>query len=143
MITSNEEKKAVKKLLPLMLMLLMLCALASKVHSQEAQSTQSFASFWAQFKAAVAKNDKEAVATMTQFPVDISERVTRDAFMKKYDEIFNHDVRRCFTKEKPLKDDQPPSRQGRVSYSMFCGHDIFSFELVEGKYKLTSIGFND
>jgi hypothetical protein len=141
MVTFYEEKKAMRKLLPLILMLVLLSAVASQVHGQEAQS---FSSFWAQFKAAVAKNDKEAVATMTKFPVDIGGQVTRAAFIKKYPEIFNQKVRRCFAKEKPVRDNQvPQSQQGGGSYSLFCGNDIFLFERVDGKYKFTGRGVND
>ena len=144
MITFHEEKKAVRKLPPFILMLLLLSVVASQVHGQEAQSSQSFASFWVQFKAAVAKNDKEAVATMTKFPVDISDPITRAAFMKKYPEIFNQKVRRCFAKEKPVRDNQAPqSPQRGGSYSLFCGDDIFLFERVDGKYKFTGRGVND
>ena len=133
-----------RKLLPLMLILLLLSAVASQVHGQEAQSTQSFSSFWAHFKAAVAKDDKEAVATMTKFPVDIGGQVTRAAFIKKYPEIFNQKVRRCFAKEKPVSDNQAPqSQQGGGSYSLFCGDDIFLFERADGKYKFTGRGVND
>ena len=144
---------------PLMLMVLMLGSVASQVHSQEAQSNQSFAVFWAEFKAAVAKNDKEAVAAMTKFPFELGERITRAAFIKQYNEIFSQKVRRCFTKEKPVNDYQsyldgvkeakkhsmalPHAQQDRGSYSMFCGEDIFLFERVEGKYRFTGVGVND
>ena len=130
-----------KKLLPLILMLVMLGAAVSQAHGQEAQSAQSFASFWAQFTAAVAKNDKEAVATMTKFPVEIGDPITRAAFLKKYPKIFNQKVRRCFAKETPVRDNQP--QQGGGSYSMFCGDDIFYFERVDGKYLFAGIGVND
>ena len=120
-------------------MLLMLGPVASQVYSEETQTKQSFASFWVKFRAAVASNDKEAVAAMTKFPVDISANVTRDAFLEKYHEFFNQNVRRCFAKEKPVSDDQ--SRRG--GYNLFCGNDIFTFEKVDGEYKLTGIGVND
>jgi hypothetical protein len=128
-----------RKLRTLMSILLMLSAVASPVYGEEAQTKQSFASFWAQFRAAVANNDKEAVAAMTRFPVDISANVTRDAFLKKYREFFDQRVRRCFAKEKPVRDDE--SRRG--AYNLFCGEDIFTFERVDGEYKLTGIGIND
>jgi len=132
-------------------MLSILGAVASEGQGKETQSDQPFATFWAQFKAAVAKNDKEAVAEMTRFPVDVSENLTRAAFIKKYHAIFTQEVRRCFAKEKPVRDDPPPpsaseaakERQKNGTYNLFCGNDIFAFERVEGKYKLTSVGFND
>jgi hypothetical protein len=133
------KKNLMKKLLPLTLMFLMLVAFACPVRSEQSQSKQSFAAFWTQFKAAVAKDNKEAVAAMTRFPVDISANVTKDEFLKKYHQFFSKDVRKCFAKEKPIGDDQ--SRRG--GYNLFCGSDIFTFERVDGEYKLTSIGVND
>jgi hypothetical protein len=128
-----------KNLWTLILMLLLLSGVASPVRSEEAKNAQAFASFLTQFKAAVAKDDKEAVAGMTKFPIDINANVTREAFLKKYHEYFTQNVRKCFAKEKPVADDQ--SRRG--GYNLFCGNDIFTFERVDGEYKLTGIGFND
>ena len=124
-----------KKLLPSIVTLLMLSAVASHVQSQQAKSSQTFASFWVQFKAALAKNDKEAVASMTRFPFYWGEKLTRGEFIKKYSEIFDRKIQRCFAKAKPLKD--------RASYSVFCGESIYVFEKVEGKYKFTDVGAND
>jgi hypothetical protein len=127
----------VRKLLPSMLTLLMLSAVASHVQSQQAKSTQTFASFWAQFKAAVAKNDKEAVATMTRFPFPFGGvEVTRDEFIKKYHLIFDRKIKRCFAKAKPVGDEES-------YYQVYCGEEIYGFERVEGKYKFTDIGAND
>jgi hypothetical protein len=120
-------------------MLVVLSNVASPVRSEEAQTKQSFASFFTQFKAAVAKDDKEAVAAMTKFPIDINANVTREAFLKKYHDYFTQNVRKCFAKEKPVADEQ----SHRGGYNLFCGNDIFTFERVGGEYKLTGIGFND
>jgi hypothetical protein len=32
---------------------------------------------------------------------------------------------------------------GRDSYSVFCGEEIFGFEKVNGEYRFTDIGMND
>ena len=124
-----------RKLLPLIVTLLMLSAAAAHVQSQQATNTQTFAAFWAQFKAALVKNDKEAVASMTKFPFYWGEELTRGEFIKKYTEIFDRKVQRCFAKAKPIKD--------RDSYSVFCGESIYVFEKVEGKYRFTAVGAND
>ena len=124
-----------RKLLPSILTLLMLTAVASDVQGQQAKSTQPFAPFWSQFKAALAKNDKESVASMTKFPFYWGEELTRGEFIKKYNEIFDRKIQRCFAKAKPIKD--------RESYSVFCGESIYVFEKVEGKYKFTAVGAND
>ena len=124
-----------RKLLPSILTLLMLTAVASDLQSQQATNTQTFAAFWSQFKAALVKNDKEAVASMTKFPFYWGEQLTRGEFIKKYIEIFDRKVQRCFAKAKPIKD--------RDSYSVFCGESIYVFEKVEGKYRFTAVGAND
>ena len=130
-----------RQLLRFTLMLLMLSAVAPLAHSEDAQSPQTFAAFWTQFKAAVAKKDKDAVAAMTRFPVEIGENVSKAKFLKMYPEFFGPEVQRCFAKKKPIKEDAAPGR--RESYHLFCGEEIFSFEKVEGRYLFTGIGMND
>ena len=122
-------------------MLLMLSGVAPLANSEDAQSPQTFAAFWTQFKAAVAKKDKDAVAAMTRFPVEIGENVTKAKFLKMYPEFFSQDVQKCFAKKKPIKEDAAPGR--RESYSLLCGEEIFLFEKIDGKYLFTGIGMND
>ncbi|MEY2563200.1 MAG: hypothetical protein QOH88_1393 [Verrucomicrobiota bacterium] len=103
-----------------------------------AAETRSFAAYWTEFKTAVAKGDKEKVASMTKFPfVNGSEQLTKADFIKKYGTIFNEKTQKCFRNAKPVKDDK------RDSYSVFCGSDIFVFEKVNGEYRLTDISEND
>ena len=129
------------KLFRVLLMVLALSAVIAHAYSEEAQKNQAFPAFWAQFKAAVAKKDKDAVAAMTKFPVEIGENVTKATFLKKYPEFFGQEVQKCFAKKKPVKADAAPG--GRESYSLFCGEEIFIFEKVDGKYLFTGIGVND
>ena len=98
----------------------------------------SFAAFWVEFKTAVVKDDKEAIAGMTKLPFPYgSKQLAKVDFIKKCAELFNQKTRRCFSKAKPVKDD------GRDSYSVFCGEEIFVFEKVNGEYRFTDIGMND
>jgi hypothetical protein len=156
MVTTLYKEKAMRKILPSILTLLMLSAVASQVWSQPATSTQTFASFWVQFKAAVAKNDKEAVASMTRFPCYFEKELTRGEFIKKYNAIFDRGTQRCFTRAKPSSDYQAylklvkkfpkseiPKQEDTGSYSVFCGQEIYLFEILDGKYKFTEIGAND
>ena len=131
----GKGEKTVKKLLRSLFTSLMLGAFASQGQSQPAKSTETFASFWTQFKAAVGRNDKEAVASMTRFPFHLEAQITRDQFIKKYRHIFNRRIQRCFANEKPVRD--------RENYAVFCGREIYAFEKVDGKYKFTEIGAND
>jgi hypothetical protein len=96
---------------------------------------ESFATFWAGFKSAVAKNDKEAVAAATKLP--FMGQQTKAAFLKSYPSYFRPEVRKCFATAKPAKQDD------RDSFSVFCGEEIFSFEKINGAYKFTSIDMND
>src|SRR6478736_5719073 len=66
--------------------------------------------FWAKFKAAVTRGDKEAVFGMTQLPLGMgyaqSRLRTRAQFMKKYNHVFAGEVNavKCFETAKPQFD---------------------------------------
>jgi len=103
-----------------------------------AAEARSFAAFWDQFKTAVAKNHKEAIAEMTKLPFPYgSKQLSKADFIKECGELFNQKTRRCFSKAKPIKE------HDRDSYSVFCGEEIFVFEKVNGEYRFTDIGMND
>jgi hypothetical protein len=117
---------------------LMLVVLINPAISAEVKSEgQSFATFWTQFKTAVANKNKEAIAGMTKFPFNYREQLTRADFIKQFDVIFNAKVRKCFQNAKPTKD------TSRESYTVFCGEDIFTFAKENGEYRFTDIDVND
>jgi hypothetical protein len=66
--------------------------------------------FWAKFKAAVIKGDKEAVSTMCQFPITMPYRVpsirTKAQFLRRYRALFKDqaDAAKCFAEAKPEVD---------------------------------------
>lgn len=65
----------------------------------------AFNAFWIKFKAAVARNDKAAVADMTKLPFMMENRdLDRAGFIRRYNSLFTPSVRRCFAREKPIKD---------------------------------------
>jgi hypothetical protein len=98
----------------------------------------SFPAFWVQFKAAVAKGDKAAIAEMTKIPFPYgTKQLSKAEFIKECGELFNKKTQRCFSKAKPVKEDD------RDSYNVFCGEEIFSFGKVNGEYRFTDIGMND
>lgn len=102
------------------------------------EESKSFASFWTQFKTAVANKNKEEIASMTKFPfVNGGSILTKADFTKKYDAIFGAKVQRCFRDAKPVKEDD------RESYSVFCGQSIFLFAKGNGGYQFTDVGEND
>lgn len=109
----------------------------SIVPAQTPTKQETFASFWKTFKAAIARNDKEAIADLTKLPFlyDSQER-DRAGFLKIYGELFSRKVRRCIATAKPRKEGD--------SYEIFCGELIFYFSKdTDGKYKLREFGAND
>ena len=99
---------------------------------------RSFDAFWIQFKAAVAKGDKAAIAEMTKFPFDNGARyLSKAEFIKECGALFDKKTKKCFSNAKPIKEDN------RDSYSVFCGETIFGFAKVDGHYRFTDIGVND
>jgi hypothetical protein len=109
----------------------------TNVPARSATNQETFASFWKTFKAAIAKNDKEAVADLTKLPFlyDSQER-DRAGFLKIYGELFSRKVRRCVATAKPKVEGD--------SYEIFCGQLIFYFSKdTDNKYKLREFGVND
>ena len=99
---------------------------------------ESFAAFWAGFKSALAKNDKETIAAATDLPsIYPNNSQAKAAFLKDYPSTFTKEVRKCFAKAKPVR------TSGRDSYSVFCDEQYFYFEKVNGTYKFTDYGPND
>lgn len=96
----------------------------------------AFDAFWLQFKAALSKHDKAAVASMTKLPFLFdSKQLNKEGFIGKYNVLFPASVEACIKKEKPIFDHD--------SYSVFCGETIYMFAKVKGKYMFTEIGVND
>lgn len=125
---------AARVLLGLFITTLLLLPVASVSQGQVAQSKESFTQFWTRFKAALVKDDRQAVASMTKFRTgDVTYMTDKEFLAKWYGELRR--ARRCFARAKPVKDQE--------SYSVFCGERIFLFERIEGAWKFTEIGAND
>jgi hypothetical protein len=104
--------------------------------SRSAKLDPEFNAFWIKFKAAVARNDKPAVADMTKLPFMLEGKdLDRAGFIKRYISLFTPKMRRCFARAKPARD--------RDFMEIFCGDQIFLFAKVDGVYKFTEIGVND
>jgi len=107
------------------------------VSSQSQVADPGFDSFWKTFKAAIAKNDKEAVADITKLPFlyDSKER-DRAGFIRIYPSLFSPKIRKCIATAKLVKDQE--------NYEVFCGQLIFYFgKDSDGKYKFLEFGVND
>ncbi len=91
--------------------------------------------FWSKFQSAVAKNDKQAVASMTKFPLEMPYGVrsirSKAQLMKNYRKIFDAPTRKCFAEARPEFDQ---AQKGKFYIS--CGEAMmYWFGLVRGEYK--------
>ena len=127
--------KAGRKILPRLLLAFFLAVLLLQpAAGQAVQKKETFARFWTRFKAALAKDDRQAVASMTKFLGDNSTYLTDKEFLDQWYVELRRE-RRCFAREKPVKDQN--------NYMIFCGERIFLFSLIDGEWKFTEIGAND
>ena len=126
----DSSNHALRTLLLTISLLLSLVALQAE---ERPAQPESFATFWAGFKSAVAKNDKEAVVAATKFP--FYGHLSKAEFIEQYPSLFTKEVQKCFATAKPVKD--------RDGYFVFCGEEIFTFQKVHGAYKFTGIDMND
>jgi hypothetical protein len=125
----------------LLIALLCLCV-APSVHAHKPlspQTTPAFAAFWPKFQSAVAKNDKEALAAMTKFPLTMPYGApaikTKAQFLQRYGKIFDAATRKCFAAAQPERENKKSAR-----YNVFCGEAmLYVFDLVGGAYKLVAI----
>jgi hypothetical protein len=110
------------------------------------QTDSSIESFWAKFRAAVIKSDKEAVATMVQFPIAMSYGVpairTKAQLFKRYRDLFNRqtDAVKCFAEARPEPD---AARKDRFSVACkdAAGNEtvVYGFVRTRGIWKLKSL----
>lgn len=133
--TKQAKTVTARVLLGVFVATLLLLPAAPATRGHAAQSEESFAHFWTRFKAALAKGDQQAVASMTRFRTGDATYMTNKEFLAKWYGELRRERRRCFARAKPVRDQE--------SYSVFCGERIFLFERVEGAWKFTEIGVDD
>ena len=109
------------------------------------QTDPSIDAFWTKFKTAVIKSDKEAVATMVQFPITMSYGIpsirTRSQLLKRYRDLFNRqtDAAKCFAAAKP-----EPDTSNKNKFSVACkdaaGNEVLIYDFIrtKGGWKLKS-----
>jgi len=79
-------------------------------HAGAAQADPSLETFWAKFKLAVIKGDKESVASMSEFsigmPYGFRKIKTKAEMLKRYREVFNVQANavKCFADARPTVD---------------------------------------
>lgn len=113
---------------------LVLIAAPAALRAQPA-GAPPFAPYWAKFQAAVAKDDKEAVTALTNFPFNYQEPMDKAAFLKLYPKLFDAKTKACMAKAKPVGDS--------VTYTAFCGALTYTFTPQNGEWKFTDVGDND
>ena len=106
----------------------------------------SIDTFWAKFKTAVIKGDKEAVSTMCQFPITMPYGIpgirTKAQLLKRYRDLFSRqaDATRCFAEAKPEAD-----ASSKNKFSVACKDAtgnavvIYGFVRTRGVWKLKSL----
>jgi len=109
----------------------------------------AFKAFWTKFKSAVAKKDKNAVARLSQFPIEMPTYQksirTKAYFLRRYNYIFNGeaDAAKCFQNATPQK-------TSAKLYQVNCGFKndptgdggepiVYAFELTKSGWKFVSL----
>jgi hypothetical protein len=124
---------------------ILICCFVGNAFGQDA----AFKTFWAKFKSAVAKKDKNAVANLSRFPVSMpafQKNVrTKADFLRRYNSIFNGeaDAAKCFQ-------NSPPQKASAKRYEVNCGFKndragdggepiVYSFELTNSGWKFVGL----
>ena len=108
----------------------------------------NFSDFWTKFKAAVKTKDKNAVASLTNFPLPMPYGMpsikSRAQLAARFGKIFDGeaDAARCFSAEKPV-------RESASRYSVACGFKrngegagkpvVYSFERTKTGWKFAGL----
>ncbi|PWT87467.1 MAG: hypothetical protein C5B55_14700 [Blastocatellia bacterium] len=100
-------------------------------------SADEFNAFWEKFKAAVIKSDKDAVASLSKFPIGMSYGIrsikTKPELLRRFKEVFSKqtDAVKCFQAKEPEKDSANPRK-----YSIACpdaaGNEVVIYEFERG-----------
>jgi hypothetical protein len=108
-----------------------------------------FSVFWKKFKAAVADDDKLAVAEMTKFPLSMPYLInavkSKEDFLRRYNEIFKGEANaaQCFGSAEPHK-------ESNRRYEIYCPFKEtpddrenapirFDFELTKGGWRFVGL----
>lgn len=117
---------------------LIVAAGLTDVSGASAQGDLSAQTFWQKFKAAVIKGDKEAVASLSKYPIGMSYGIAsirnRAQFLRRYREVFNKqtDAPACFTKARMEPDTGNPKRF-TVACPDAAGNEVVIYHFVQTK----------
>jgi hypothetical protein len=133
-------KGAYKTILPLILLVTF-----STGSAWSGDST--FARWWSQFQAVAAHNDKETIAGMIKFPLELENLQmrsiqTKEEFLKRFPEIFTPDIKMRIAHLKPRKEEDGYSinwrgrgRRAANSYSLFFKAESSGQFRIQGLYE--------
>lgn len=102
--------------------------------------------FWQQFRAAVAKADSEAIASLSKFPIEMPYGFptikNKAQLRKRYRQVFNAQTNAavCFSKAKPETDSANP-KHFTVTCPDVGGNEVvmYHFELTRTGWKFTAL----
>lgn len=120
--------------------LALLCLFGSLTSAAQPKPNPAVNAFWSKFQAAVAQDDKAAVAALSKFPLRMPYGVpsikTKAQFINSgYKKIFDAATKQCFAAAKPEMESAKSKR-----FSIGCGEAmLYWFELVNGEYKFTAV----
>ena len=100
-------------------------------------NNNDFKVFWGKFKTAVINSDKNAVASLSKFPIGMSYGIrsikTKADLIRRYKEVFNQqtDAAKCFATKEPEKD-STNSRKYSVACPDAAGNEVVIYEFERG-----------
>lgn len=130
-----------KRLLVLFMLLLLYMAAIATAGGRPAQERDSKQVFWNKFKSSVIAGNKQAVAGLTKFPLEMSYGVpkikNRSAFLRRYREVFSQqsDAAQCFAQAKPETEEGKPA-----IFTVACP-DAAGNPVVVYRFNLTFVGW--
>ena len=134
---ATAKRKIAGRVVLIIAALSLLSSAALMAHGQTKPAPETFAAFWTRFKAALAKNDRPAIAAMTkhckcgQTPFD-NDKLFLDEWYAKL-----RSNRACLGRAKPIAAQQSK----RPSYSIICRRDDdeLVFERIGGEWKFINV----
>ena len=132
---------AVRKTCAVVIVCSVLLFNASFIVQGRVKTETSIDTFWTKFKAAVMKEDKQALSEMVKYPMEMpygfSAIKTKAAFIKRYKEVFYRqaNAKICFAQQSPKKSDDHPN-----TYEVWCGEAVvYYFVWTKSGWKLDSL----
>jgi hypothetical protein len=128
--------------------LLWVCLLVVPGSSSATQADADFQVFWEKFKTAVIKVDKNAVASLTKYPLGMSYGIrsvkSKTELVRRYKEVFNQqtDAAKCFATKAPEKDSSNP-RLFTVVCPNEAGDEVVAYQFMRGKLGWQFIGLDN